>query len=122
VAHDSLNLSPTNATLAILSSPNFASVLDSAIDHALFRAVDRIFAKPEPTVLCGWESPESSQGACDGGFPCNEPATESGFCLSHSKEMELPKCGHGIQSLDDEGDCVICRAEQNEERAEVSRA
>jgi hypothetical protein len=83
VAHDSLNLSPTNATLSILSSPNFPQVLDSAIDHALFRAVERIFAQP----TCIYESPESSVGACDGGFPCFEKATHGEYCLKHFREV-----------------------------------
>jgi len=49
--------------------------------------VDRILAASEvPTCL--YESPESSVGACDGGFPCHARATHGEFCARHFQETQ----------------------------------
>jgi hypothetical protein len=36
-------------------------------------------------------------------------------------EVAEPDCGHGMSALDDESECVICRAERDEARAERDR-
>ena len=68
-------------TVPVFSHPDFPQVFKAALHHELLRVRAVL-------TLCGWESPESSPGRCDGGFPCNEPANESGFCVSHEMEVE----------------------------------
>jgi hypothetical protein len=81
----------TTILLQTLQSPaQFISALDREID-ALDQIIDRARAKTQLPACC-WESPESSWGACDGGFPCYEPATvhelATGleYCLEHFEE------------------------------------
>lgn len=50
------------------------------------RILARVYAQNQPELCC-WESPESHVGACDGGFPCNEIATEDGYCKQHYLEV-----------------------------------
>jgi len=98
-------LSPTDATLKILFRPDFPQVLAAAIDHALFRHVDRILAEAEECDDCGFLISEHTYGC--GGLP---------VCPLR------PRCIHNDPAaLDDEGECAICRADQAEERAEASR-
>lgn len=71
-------------TIAISQSLAFHTLL---IEREIAR-VDRILAENKPSLCCH-ESPESSGGACDGGFPCYnradvaEIATGLEYCLTH---------------------------------------
>ena len=68
-------------TLPAFPFPGFPQALDAFVGREIAR-VDRILAQNEvPT--CAYESPESSVGACDGGFACTELATADGFCRKH---------------------------------------
>jgi hypothetical protein len=77
-----------HSTLPVLSHPSFPQVLFDALAFEL-RRIEKTLG------LCAWQSPESSRGACDGGFPCQEPATvhhlstDQPYCLSHFREVEL---------------------------------
>ena len=74
-------------TLPVFSHPNFHSVLDAVLNQEIAR-VDRILAQAEAETCaetCDYQEPESSVGACDGGFSCSEPALENGFCRKHQE-------------------------------------
>ena len=72
-------------TLPAFPFPGFPQALDSFIGREI-AYVERLMAENElPT--CMYESPESSVGACDGGFPCNRKATRDGFCDRHFQEL-----------------------------------
>ena len=60
-----------HTTLAVLSSPNFPQTFIQSID-AQIRRVTEIYDEYFP--VCVWESPETSRGACDGGYPCGAKA------------------------------------------------
>jgi hypothetical protein len=72
--------------LPVFTHPGFAQVLNSLVSHQV-RVIERALS------LCSYEEPESSRGACNGGYPCQETATvtdlDSGgeFCLSHFREV-----------------------------------
>lgn len=74
-------------SLPVLTHPTFPQVLDALMGREVQR-VEKILG------LCCWESPESRYGACDGGFPCHEPAVvthlehQVPYCLSHFREAE----------------------------------
>ena len=71
------------STLALSPFPFFPQIVTEEI-----RRVDAILARYELST-CQHESPESSYGACDGGFPCRKTATVhdlstgNEFCLEH---------------------------------------
>jgi hypothetical protein len=69
--------------LTVLSHPNFPQVFAKAIEAQ----VNCLFAD------CSHESPESIPGACDGGFPCGDPATividGQPFCAPHGRRIQL---------------------------------
>ncbi len=68
-------------TLPVLTHPNFPQVFDQAVTAEMLRveyALD----------LCIWESPESSYGACDGGFQCTQPAEVEGYCARHYRQVQ----------------------------------
>ena len=68
------------ATLAVLHSPEFPQVLNSAINRIVLR-VDRVLS---PSLgICQYEYPETFSGACNG-FPCANTATI--FSLSDERE------------------------------------
>lgn len=77
----------SGSTLPVLSRPGFPQVLHSVMASEI-RYVEQVLG------LCAYETPESSWGRCDGGFPCQEPAlvseVESGlpFCLGHFREVD----------------------------------
>jgi hypothetical protein len=76
-----------HSTLPVFSHPQFPQVT-GALFASEVRRVERSLS------LCAWQSPESSRGACDGGFPCQETAIvtnladENEYCLSHFREVE----------------------------------
>lgn len=75
-----------HSSLPVFFHPQFPQVFDRALMFEV-RRVEKLLG------LCCWESPESSRGACDGGFPCQEQATvhhlesDNEFCLSHFREV-----------------------------------
>jgi hypothetical protein len=76
-----------HSTLPVLSHPDFPQVLFDALASELRRVQTTL-------GLCAWQSPETSYGACNGGFPCQELATvhhlatDEEFCLSHFREVD----------------------------------
>lgn len=75
-----------HSTLPVLSHLSFPQVAVRAFTFEV-RRVEQVLG------LCAWQSPESSRGACDGGFPCQESATvhhlgtDAEYCLSHFREV-----------------------------------
>lgn len=73
-------------TLPVLTHSSFPQVFTQAMMPRI-RRVESVLG------LCCWESPESSNGAADGGFPCHETAvvhhlsSDQPFCLSHFREV-----------------------------------
>ena len=88
--------------------PSLSAALDREIAW-LDELVSRAFAysermefwrvrQPQPVQaelsFCCHESPESTVGACDGGFPCRQRATvhhlesEQEYCLRHFQEVD----------------------------------
>ena len=69
----------------------FAQLIPALIERQITQ-VNLILAQSD-LGLCDWESPESSYGACDGGYSCHEKATvhhlasEHEYCLSHFREV-----------------------------------
>jgi hypothetical protein len=78
-------------TLPVLSFPGFPQVLSAVIDQQI-KSVDRVLARQLLTT-CDWCSPESSWGACGGGYSCGSTATvhdlktEQDFCAQHFAEV-----------------------------------
>jgi hypothetical protein len=63
-----------------LPRSGFPQAYDGQLFHSLFGIVKQAFA----ASTCCYETPESSWGACDGGFPCPELALPgSEFCERH---------------------------------------
>jgi hypothetical protein len=70
------------ATHNILTNPAFSQVLQSILGTEI-RRVGKVLH------LCTHESLESSLGACDGGYPCNEEALPGEeFCSKHFQEVD----------------------------------
>lgn len=71
-------------TLSVLTHPSFPQVFAAAISQS----VNRVCDTPQLTICC-YQDPESSWGACDGGYLCNELAvvhdvsTELDYCFKH---------------------------------------
>ena len=81
----------SQATLAVLHSPEIPQVLDLAIQRIILR-VDRVLS---PVLeVCQYEHPETFSGACDG-FPCANTATifslsdEREYCARHFQVVAL---------------------------------
>jgi hypothetical protein len=53
--------------------------------------VDEAFNRPIPVSTCCYESPESTPGSCDGGYPCGDPTTSvidgQAFCTAHGRTV-----------------------------------
>jgi len=60
--------------------PQFLTDQIARVDAILERA-----ALMEPG--CAYQFPESSVGACDGGFSCHGRATHGEFCAKHAREV-----------------------------------
>lgn len=75
-----------HTTLSVLSSTHFPEVCAGFLDLEI-RRVTEIYDALMP--VCAWESPESSHGAGDGGYPCGAKATvvnlasEQPMCVKH---------------------------------------
>jgi hypothetical protein len=72
-------------TLPAFPLSEFPQVFTALLDHEI-REIERIVASVRERAalpLCSYQSPESSYGACDGGFPCQEPGV-----VHHLEEMK----------------------------------
>lgn len=76
--------------LAVLAPGSFPQIHSFT---PLISLVDRALAAHSLTEFCCYESPESRAGACDGGEPCGDPASEvidgQPFCPKHARKARL---------------------------------